>query len=142
MASTWVTSESEQSRFDEPLLHLFPAPPLLCRRPSPARLENLALRQQLAVYRRALPRPKLHTMDRSFWAGLTRTCAGWRQAMVIVSSDAVLRWQRRRCRECWAHLSGRHVRGCPCINPQIAVLVRTMAAANPMWVHLYPTESS
>jgi hypothetical protein len=33
-------------------------------------LENLALRQQLAVYKRTVPRPKLHTTDRPFWAGL------------------------------------------------------------------------
>jgi hypothetical protein len=70
-------------------------------------LENLALRQQLAVYKRTVPRPRLHTMDRLFWAGLARLWAGWRQALVIVSPDTVLRWQRRRFREYWTRLSGR-----------------------------------
>ena len=38
------------------------------------------------------------------WA---RVWAGWRQALVIVSPDTVLRWQRRRVREYWTRLSGR-----------------------------------
>jgi transposase InsO family protein len=96
-------------------------------------LENLALRQQLAVYQRTAPRPKLRTMDRLFWVGLARAWTGWRQALVIVSPDTVLRWQRRRFREYWAQLSGRPTRGRPCINAEIAALVRQMAAANPLW---------
>ena len=70
-------------------------------------LENLALRQQLAVYKRTAPRPRLHTIDRLFWVGLARAWTGWRQALVIVSPDTVLRWQRRRFREYWARLSRR-----------------------------------
>jgi putative transposase len=54
--------------------------------------ENLALRLQLAVYKRTAPRPRLHTMDRLFWVGLARVWTGWRQAVVIVSPDTVLRW--------------------------------------------------
>jgi hypothetical protein len=68
-------------------------------------LENLALRQQLAVYRRTVPRPKLRTTDHLLWLGLARVWAGWRQALVIVSPDTVLRWQRRRFREYWIKLS-------------------------------------
>ena|SRR6266850_2403725 len=74
-------------------------------------LENLALRQQLAVYKRTLPRPKLRTMDRLVWVGLARVWTGWRQALVIVSPDTVLRWQRRRFREYWTKLSGRPTGG-------------------------------
>ncbi len=72
-------------------------------------------------------------MDRLFWVGLARVWTGWRQALVIVSPDTVLRWQRRRFREYWAQLSGRPTRGRPCINAEIAAVVRKMAAANPLW---------
>ena len=96
-------------------------------------LENLALRQPLAVYKRTAPRPKLRTMDRLCWVGLARAWTGWRQALVIVSPDTVLRWQRRRFREYWAQRSGRSTRGRPCINAEIAAVVRKMAAANPLW---------
>ena len=75
--------------------------PALCLRPFPPchrqlALENVALRQQLTVYKRLAPRPKLRPADRRFWAGLARVWTGWRQALVIVSPDTVLRWQRRR----------------------------------------------
>jgi hypothetical protein len=39
-------------------------------------LENLALRQQLAVYKEAHPRPRLTDADRQFWVLLSRI---WRE---------------------------------------------------------------
>jgi hypothetical protein len=80
------------------LLHLLRLLPFLVGGHRQLALENFALRQQLAVYKRTLSRPKLHTTDRLFWAGLARLWTGWRQALVIVSPDTVLRWQRRRFR--------------------------------------------
>ena len=68
-------------------------------------LENLALRQQLAVYKRTAPRPRLGPADRLFWAGLARVWTGWRRVLVIVSPDTVLRWQRRRFREYWTRIN-------------------------------------
>ncbi len=40
-------------------------------------LENLALRQQRAVYKRMMTRPRLRRTDRLFWVGLARVWAGW-----------------------------------------------------------------
>jgi hypothetical protein len=40
--------------------------------------ENLALRQQLAVLQRSVPKPKLHWWDRWFWAWWSRWFSGWR----------------------------------------------------------------
>jgi hypothetical protein len=72
-------------------------------------------------------------MDRLFWVGLARVWTDWRQVLVIVSPDTVLRWQRRRFREYWTQLSGRSTGGRPPVNTKIAVIVRKMAAANPLW---------
>ena len=73
-------------------------------------------------------------MDRLFWVGLARVWAGWRQALVIVSPDTVLRWQRRRFREHWTRLSGRSTGGPPAASTRRSrALVRTMAATNPLW---------
>src|SRR5438876_2245133 len=96
-------------------------------------LENLALRQQLAVYKRTVPRPKLRALDRLLWVGLASVWTGWRRALVIVSPDTVLRWQRRRFREYWTQLSRRPTGGRPPVNAEIAALVRKMATANPLW---------
>src|SRR3989441_4662993 len=56
-------------------------------------LENLALRHQLAVYKRTVTRPRLCRTDRFFWVTLARVWAGWRQPLAIVTPDTVLRWQ-------------------------------------------------
>jgi hypothetical protein len=54
------------------LLHLFRLLLILCGGHRQLALENLALRQQLAVYKRTLPRPKLGTVDRLLWVWLAR----------------------------------------------------------------------
>ena len=115
------------------LLHLLRLLPFLIGGHRQLALENLALRQQLAVYRRTGPRPTLRTTDRLLWVGLARAWAGWRQALVIVSPDTVLRWQRRRFRAYWTQLSGRSTGGRPPVDAEIAALITRMAAANPLW---------
>jgi putative transposase len=115
------------------LLHLVRLFPFLCGGHRQLALENLALRQQLAVYKRRVTRPNLRRSDRLFWAWLSRVWTGWRNALVIVAPDTVLRWQRRRFREHWAKLSGRPTGGRPPVHAEIRALVARMAAANPLW---------
>src|SRR5436190_18601943 len=110
------------------LLQLLRLLPFLCGGHRQLALENLALHQQLAVYKRTAPRPKLRTTDRLFWVALARVWAGWRRPLVIVTPDTILRWQRRRFREHWTKLSGRPTRGRPPVNPEIAALVTRMTA--------------
>src|SRR5213593_3840518 len=109
-----------------PVLHLLRLLPFLCGGHRRLAIENLALRQQLTVYKRTTPRPRLRTTDRLFWVGLARVWTGWRQSLVIVTPDTVLRWQRRRFREHWTKLSGRPAGGRPPINVEITALVRKM----------------
>ncbi len=115
------------------LLYLLRLLPFLCDGRRQLALENLALRQQLAVYKRMARRPKLRRSDRLFWVWLARVWVGWRQSLVIVTPDTVLRWQRRRFREHWTKLSRRPTRGRPRVDPEITALVIQMAAANPLW---------
>src|SRR5437667_9385214 len=104
------------------LLQLLRLLPFLCGGHHQLALENLALHQQLAVYKRTVPRPKLLTTDRLFWVALARVWAWWRQPLVIVTPDTILRWQRRRFREHWTKLSSRPTRGRPPVTPEIAAL--------------------
>src|SRR2546428_322234 len=113
-----------------PLLRLLP---FLCGGHRRLAIETLDLRQQLAVYKRTAPRPRLRTTDRLLWVGLARVWAGRRQALVIVSPDTVLRWQRRRFREHWTRLSDRPRLGRAPISAETADLIRKMAATNPLW---------
>src|SRR5882672_1733221 len=115
------------------LLHLLRLLPFLCGGHRQLALENLALRQQLAVYKRTANRPKLQRSDRLLWVWLSRVWPAWRQALVIVSPNTVLRWQRRRFREYWARLSARPAAGRPRVSCQIRALVVQMAQANRLW---------
>ena len=115
------------------VLHLLRLLPVLFGGHRQLALENLALRQQLAVYKRMMTRPRLRRTDRLFWVGLARIWAGWRPSLVIVTPDTVLRWQRRRFREYWTKLSGRTTGGRPPINAEIRALITRIATANPLW---------
>src|SRR5438034_1340488 len=115
------------------LLHMLRLLPFLCGGHRHLALENLALRQQLAAYKRMVTRPKLRMTDRLFWVALASVWAGWRQPLVFVTPDTVLRWQRRRFRDYWTTLSGRPTVGRPPVHAEIKALVAQMAAANPLW---------
>jgi len=56
--------------------------------------ENLALRQQLAVLRHSVKRPKLRRRDRVFWVWLSQLWRNWRSVLVIVQPETVIRWHR------------------------------------------------
>jgi hypothetical protein len=51
-------------------------------------VENLALRQQLAVFKRRHGRPRLRPADRVFWVFLRRAWRKWTNALIVV--DPVL----------------------------------------------------
>lgn len=97
-------------------------------------LGNLALRQQLSVYKRKQKRPRLSGRDRWFWIALSVVWKEWRQALCIVHPDTVVRWQRERFRRYWTQRSNRTGRtGRPAVSSQIRTLIRTLAQANPLW---------
>src|SRR5262245_5949350 len=50
-------------------------------------LENLALRQQLAVCKACQPRPRLREMDRLFWVLLSRLRTSWRHSLRLVRPE-------------------------------------------------------
>ena len=96
-------------------------------------LENLALRQQLAVYKRHCPRPRLRKGDRLFWMWLSMAWKNWRRALIIVKPETVVSWHRRAFRLFWSWLSRRRWSGRPGVSSEVRHLVGKMAAANPFW---------
>jgi putative transposase len=96
-------------------------------------LENAALRQQLAVFKRDIKRPKLHRWDRLFWIGLRTIWKNWKSALVFVRPETVISWQRKRFKRYWWRLSQAKGPGRPPMSSEIRKLVQTMAAANPLW---------
>jgi hypothetical protein len=53
-------------------------------------LENLALRQQLAVCKARQPRPRLTEIDRIFWVLLSRLWTSWRHSLLVVRPQTVV----------------------------------------------------
>ena len=96
-------------------------------------LENLALREQLGIFQRSVPHPKIRPMDRLFWVCLRKVWKEWKSALVIVRPETVLDWQRRRFRRFWSQLSRHTNPGRPRTNADIRKLVKTMAEANVGW---------
>jgi putative transposase len=95
-------------------------------------LENLALRQQLAVLHRSAPRPRLHWRDRLFWAWLSRLWTGWREVLVLVKPETVVRWHRLGFRLYWRWKS-RGQPGRPSIAAEVRRLIRRINRENPLW---------
>jgi putative transposase len=96
--------------------------------------ENLALREQLSIYKRKHKRPRIVGRDRWLPITLSVVWKDWRQALVVVHPDTVVRWQRERFRRYWSRLSKRPGRiGRPPIRIEIRNLIRTLAEANPLW---------
>jgi putative transposase len=96
-------------------------------------LENLALRQQLAVLKRRKRIPRLRKKDRLFWVVLSRIWAPWRRALHLVKADTVVGWQRKGFRIYWARVSQRKSGGRPPVSRDVPALIRRMATANPYW---------
>jgi len=71
-------------------------------------LENLALRQQLAILARAQPHRRLKKMDRLFWVWLSRMWKSWRESLIVVKPDTVVRWYRKGFALYWTWLSKRN----------------------------------
>src|SRR5947207_6091946 len=95
-------------------------------------LENLVLRQQLAVWKAREPRPRFTEMDRLFWVFLSRVWTRWRDSLHVVRPETVVQWHRQGFRRYWAWKSRRRS-GRPLISTELRDLIRQMSRANPLW---------
>ena len=97
-------------------------------------LENLALRQQLSVLKRRHPRPRLELLDRLFWLIVRRCWSGWRQALLLVTPETLVRWHRAGFRWYWMLISKvRKPNGRRPISQEVRDLIFQMMADNPTW---------
>jgi hypothetical protein len=98
-------------------------------------LENLALRQQLAVLSRQSRRPRLSPSDRLFWSFLSQLWPRWQSAVVFVQPETVIRWQRTAWQRYWTWKSRRSAApGRPRIPKEVLrELIRRLARENPRW---------
>jgi putative transposase len=95
-------------------------------------LENMALRHQLTVLRRSVPKPKLHNSDRLLWILLLRWWSGWQRELLIVEPRTVIAWHRLGFRLFWRWKSGVRA-GRPSLSRELIPLIRRMWSSNPTW---------
>ena len=93
-------------------------------------LEVLAIRQQVAVLKRRRPRPPLSALDRLFWTVLRETWAHWKDVLVIVEPETVVKWHCAGFRPYWRWKS-RPRGGRTRIAEEIRLLIRRLAQENP-----------
>ncbi len=98
-------------------------------------LENVALRHQLIVRDRGRgrrPARMFSGWNRLFLVLLARWWPRWREALILLQPQTIMRWQHTPW---WRHLLQRRGRrgGRPRIAPELQALIRRMQAENPRW---------
>jgi transposase InsO family protein len=94
--------------------------------------ENLVLRHQVNILRRASGRLRLSNADRLTFVWLYRLCPGMVDAIAIIRPETVIRWHRQGFKAFWRWKS-RSRGGRPPIPREIRDLIREMSRANWLW---------
>ena len=99
-------------------------------------LEAIALRHQIAVLKRSRTRrPCFRGWDRFFWVLLSWWWPRWRQALMIVQPETVVRWRHDGWSALWRYSSrGRWRGGRPRVSRELRQLIVRMARENFLWV--------
>jgi putative transposase len=97
-------------------------------------LENLLLRHQLAVRTRPTRRrrARFRRPDTLLWVLVRRLRRDWRQHLVVVTPDTVVRWHRAGWRLYWRWRSRAPV-GRPRLSAEVRALIGRMSQENPLW---------
>jgi len=98
-------------------------------------LEGIALRHQIAVLKRSgTRRPYFRGCDRLFWILFSRWWPQWRDSLIIVQPETVLRWRRGGWSSLWRYRSrGRWRGGRPRVSSEVRHLIVRMARENFLW---------
>ena len=97
-------------------------------------LENLALRQQLAVLARRRSHPRFSAPDKLLWVVLRRLWTGWRKALILAQPDTVVLWHRSGFKLYWKWRSRDRKRpGRKCVSREVRELIFRTVLENKTW---------
>src|SRR5438094_4046570 len=104
----------------------------LCLRPTVAvAAENLFLRKQLGLYMEREVKPRRATDSIRFTLARLSRWFDWRQALIVVKPDTLIRWHRKGLRLFWKSKSRPRARHR--IPVQLRKLIAEMATNSPTW---------
>jgi len=97
-------------------------------------MENIVLRQQVRNFKRENPRPQIRRFDRIFWVWIRCLWSKWKESIIVVKPETVVRWHRIGFRIYWRFISNRYkYRGRKKIDRETRDLIRQMSKENPTW---------
>ena len=96
-------------------------------------LESAALRHQVAVLKRSVGRARVEDSDRIFWIALRRLHREWKDWLLFVKPETVLKWHRRGFAFYWARKSKPRKLGRPSIGWPLVALIKRLSAENVLW---------
>jgi putative transposase len=103
---------------------------LLGRSSASKNIELLVLRHEVAVLRRANPKPRLDWADRAVFAALVRRLPQMLRGHRVVTPGTILRWHHRLVAKKWTYP---HRIGRPPVDDTVASLIERIARENQHW---------
>ncbi len=103
------------------------------RSPAALRWENALLRKQLEVACRQVRRPRLRRTDRVCLALFARLTPSWRDALLLIKPETILRWHRQGFALLWHRRSKRGRAFLSRISDDTIALIQRMAGDNALW---------
>ncbi len=94
--------------------------------------ENALLRQQLVILNRLVKKPRFTQAGRLWLLLLASRVQSWKEALLILKPDTLLRWHRQGFRLFWRFKS-RNRGGRPRVTRETIALIQQMAGENRLW---------
>jgi putative transposase len=95
--------------------------------------ENALLRQQLLVASRKNKRPTLRAHERGLLVFLSSIMRRWRDALLLVKPDTIIRWHRKGFRLLWKRKSTATRTRRSALSKETIELIQRMARENRLW---------
>ncbi len=96
-------------------------------------LENITLRQQLAILISRKPHIRTKPTERWYLILFSKLFRNWQSIIAIVQPQTVLRWHKNFIRVFWKWISKKKKIGRPNINQELISIIHFLAKENSLW---------